>query len=375
MDTWDVVVVGAGPAGSAAALAALRADPTARVLLLDRASFPRDKACGDGVAPHALDVLAHLGVTGLVDGYRPVSRLHLQSPDGSSAVRDMRRPAYVVPRRVFDARLRAAALSAGAEPMRHTVRRLATRGDVVVIDGTIAARALVGADGAESVVRRALGAPATPGGRTAVAVRGYARTPAGDGSAEQLLRLARDRWPAYAWSFPVGDGWSNVGYGEVLRREGGTTRAALEGGLRALLPGHLHELRNLRGHRLPLSTGRPRLRDGRITLAGDAMSMINPLTGEGIYYAVLTGALAGAAAVAGADCARLARRATARRLGPHLRVTGLASRLWTSPVVADAGVRAAARDGQVFDDLVEIGLADGRLSGRTARRLVAAYAR
>ncbi|MCW2532145.1 MAG: Geranylgeranyl reductase, partial [Blastococcus sp.] len=57
MEHWDVVVVGGGPAGAACAAAARRADPTARVLVLDRAGFPRDKVCGDGIAPEALDVL------------------------------------------------------------------------------------------------------------------------------------------------------------------------------------------------------------------------------------------------------------------------------------------------------------------------------
>ena len=70
---WDLVVVGAGPAGSAAALSALRARPGASVLLLDRADFPRDKSCGDGIAPHVLDVLARLGVEDVVADHRPVA--------------------------------------------------------------------------------------------------------------------------------------------------------------------------------------------------------------------------------------------------------------------------------------------------------------
>ena len=61
-ETWDLVVVGAGPAGAATALAALAEDPTLRVLLLDRADFPRDKSCGDGIAPHVLDALAAIGI-------------------------------------------------------------------------------------------------------------------------------------------------------------------------------------------------------------------------------------------------------------------------------------------------------------------------
>ena len=77
---YDVAVVGAGPAGSAAALAARRAG--ARVLLLDRAEFPRDKPCGDGIAADAVDVLAGLGVTGLTDGYPPVADLRLVGPGG-----------------------------------------------------------------------------------------------------------------------------------------------------------------------------------------------------------------------------------------------------------------------------------------------------
>ena len=63
---WDLVVVGAGPAGSTAALSALRVRPGASVLLLDRADFPRDKPCGDGIAPHVLDVLSRLGVEDVV---------------------------------------------------------------------------------------------------------------------------------------------------------------------------------------------------------------------------------------------------------------------------------------------------------------------
>ncbi len=214
-DEFDVVVVGAGPAGAAAALAARRAG--AGVLLLDRADFPRDKACGDGIAAHALDVLAELGVADAVAGYPPVPALRLIAPGGGAVARALPRPAYTVPRQVFDARLVAAAVDAGAVLRRRAVRRVEARPDRVVLDGEISARVLVGADGAGSVVRRALGQRANPDRHLALAIRGYAAAP--PGPPVQLIVTSVARWPAYAWSFPIGDGRANVGYGEVLRGE------------------------------------------------------------------------------------------------------------------------------------------------------------
>ena len=359
-DVFDVAVVGAGPAGAAAALAARRAG--ASVLLLDRADFPRDKPCGDGIAADAIDVLDGLGVAGVTDGYPPVTSLRLVAPGGTEVARPLPRPAFTVPRRVFDARLVAAAVAAGALVRRHTVRHL--REDTeVVLDDAWRARVVIGADGAGSVVRRALGHPANPGGHLAIAIRGYAPAV----GAEQLIRTTSARWPAYAWSFPIGDGTANVGYGEVLR---GTplTKAYLLRRLTDLLPGS--EPAGLRAHHLPLSTHRPPPARGRVLLAGDALSLINPFTGEGIFYAVLSGALAGAAAAAGPERAAASYRAALRgRLGRHLRHSGFAALLTRRPGVGDAAVRAARRDGAVFDRMVDLGLGDGVFDLRTIGRI------
>src|SRR3954471_19187116 len=152
MEHWDVVVVGGGPAGAACAAAARRADPSARVLVLDRAAFPRDKVCGDGIAPEALDVLEGLGMdpVALTDGYPEVLRLRLRSPGGTTVEREMRRPAGVVARAGLDARILTAALATGAEFRQHVVRRVVVRPSHVEVDGTFTAGVLVGADGAES---------------------------------------------------------------------------------------------------------------------------------------------------------------------------------------------------------------------------------
>jgi type III secretion system FlhB-like substrate exporter len=86
-ESWDVVVVGAGPAGATAALAALHADPSLRVLVVDRSDFPRDKSCGDGIAPHCFEKLASIGVTGVEAGWSPVTKLELARGDQSVALR------------------------------------------------------------------------------------------------------------------------------------------------------------------------------------------------------------------------------------------------------------------------------------------------
>jgi geranylgeranyl reductase family protein len=362
MQHADVLVVGGGPAGAACAAAVRRARPDADVLVLDRADFPRDKVCGDGIAPEALDVLAVLGidVAALTDGFPAVPRLRLQGPRGTTVERQTTRPSVVVPRAVLDGRLLDQVLAGGARFQRHTVRSLAVHPTHVEVDGRFSADVLVGADGAESVVRRALGLRPNRPDRLAVAIRGYAPVlPGLDGV--QVVTTTRQRWPAYAWSFPLGDGRANVGYGELV--SGGVTRTELLAGLHRLLPGV--EPVQLRAHRLPLSTGRPRLPDGRVLLAGDAQSLINPLTGEGIFYAVLSGALAGAASVHGAQAGQAHRRAQRRRLGAHLRSSGAASQLSRWPALMDAAVRAAVDDQRVFDDVVALGLADGRLTART----------
>jgi geranylgeranyl reductase family protein len=362
MDEYDVAIVGAGPAGAAAAMAARREG--ARVLLLDRDDFPRDKPCGDGIAPHVLDVLASLGVPDAAAGFAPVPALRMGAPGGAQVARALRRPAYTIPRTVFDARLVEAAVAAGARLHRRTVRQVQARDGLVVLDGEIAARALVGADGANSVVRRALGHRPNPQGHLAVAIRGYA--PAADGPNEQRIVTSASRWPAYGWSFPIGDGTANVGYGEVLRGRR-VTRAHLLDRLADLLPDvDPAAVTGLRAHHLPLSTRRPPPGRDRILLAGDALSLINPFTGEGIFYAVLSGALAGrAAATAPAHAAARYADALRVRLGRHLRHSSAAAWLARRRSIVDGAVRAASRDQRVFDAMVELGLGDGLLDART----------
>lgn len=370
-DPWDLIVVGAGPAGAAAALGALTAAPGLRVLVLDRAAFPRDKACGDGISPDVTDLLAALGLPGLLDDWAPVRRLELSHGEHRVS-RPMRRPVRVVPRTVLDHRLLEAAVAAGARFERHRVRTVRPHRGVVVVDDEFAGRVVVGADGAYSAVRQAAGVAAVR--RRAIALRGYVAT-APRWAGRQIIAFDQEHRQAYAWCFDRGDGLANVGYGAF--GTDGLTRAALLRRLGELLPG-AEDGTDWCGHHLPLSSWRWTQPDGRLLLAGDAAGLINPMTGEGIHYAVATGALAGRAAAAAVTAQRPetagARHRTAVRalLGPHLRHTATAARLSAVPAVLTAGITAASQDQDVFDDLVDLGLGQGRLTRRTLAGLARA---
>ena len=355
---WDLVVVGAGPAGSATALGALAEDPGLRVLLLDRSDFPRDKSCGDGIAPHVLDALAPVGAADVVDGWTPLRDLELAHGDVSVAG-PMRREVHVVPRQVLDARLVERAVSAGAVLRTHRATSL-TRTGTPVVSGELSADVVVGADGAHSFVRTALlGKRREP---RAIAIRGYAPTTP-EMAGRQVIRYGDRRQPSYAWAFDRGDGLANVGYGELLpgeRRGGAPSRRLLLDQLEELVPGAASTGDDWRGHHLPLSTWRWDQPDGPVLLVGDA-------AGRTAARAVR----AGRPAEAGAQH----RRTVRTLLGAHLRHTWAASRLARSPRIVDAGIRAATRDRHAFDALVELGLGDGRIDARLAGGLLRSLAR
>jgi geranylgeranyl reductase family protein len=366
---WDVAIVGAGPAGSAAAIGALHADPAAQVLLLDRSTFPRDKCCGDAVLGTAMRQLREHDVStaALLDGYRPAADLTLTSAGGTAVTWPMPDPMIVIPRVVFDARLFAAARTAGATFQRHSVRRVRDAGSFVDIDDRFRARIVIGADGAESAVRRSVAGSAQRD--VAVAIRGYDLD-----ASDHRPRMVLDNRPglAYAWRFPTTHGRANAGYGHLLQPGEPVNRASLVSTVTRLLPEVRLDPDTVRAHRLPLSTSRQRPDHGRILLAGDAAAMVNPISGEGIYYAISSGLAAGASAVAEPDRAAARYHETLRqRFGRHHRHVAVMARLSGSATVLEAALRAAGRHQRVFDDIAALGLAEGTVTAAVVFGLTA----
>jgi geranylgeranyl reductase family protein len=396
LERFDLIVVGAGPAGSAAALAALRAfaaqrdRPRARVLMLDRAPPGRDKVCGDGIAPHAVAELRALGVDA-VEPSEIVPSVRLVSPSGTGRAAVTASPGYVVPRRAFDERLLRAAMAAGASFRQERVTSLVQDADGVTVNRRLRAPVVIGADGANSVVRRLVGESGNRGRALAVALRGYAPTPRG-AAHELLLRwdIQRAGGLCYAWAFPTRDGLSNVGYGMSaagLARVDGSARDHLTARMRSLLGGFDLTGVELTGHTLPLTVTRPRPAVGRVLLVGDAASLINPFTGEGIFSAIASGALAGRSAVGdSAGAARTAvtavtaeiagsageryTRELARRFGRQHRQSAMLYPLVESRRILDAVVRACGTDIHHFDRLLEVGLGDSSFAVSDLLRLL-----
>lgn len=317
--------------------------------------------CGDGIAPHAAAELAALGVSAVRPEER-VETVRLVAPGGEDAGAVTSEPGYVIPRRVFDARLLRAAMDAGAEFALEKVTRVA--------QGSInehTAPVVIGADGSNSVVRRAIGEPANHGRALAVAIRGYAPTPPGTPN-ELTLRWDSQRSGGlcYAWAFPTADGTTNVGYG-LSAAASDHSRAFLERRLGELLPEYDLTGVELTGHTLPLTVSRPRPAVGSVLLTGDAASLINPFTGEGIYSAIASGALAGQAAFSDAPAAVYTKALADRFSRQHAQTTAL-YRIIDWPIVLNTVIRAAGRDQRLFDRLLDVGLGDAAFRLRDLAR-------
>ncbi len=306
----EVIVVGAGPAGSAAAAWAAR---TGReVLVIDAAEFPRDKACGDGLTPRAVAELHQLGLADWLDGRVRHHGLRLAGFGSAVQVRWPGRSfpewSSAVPRTELDDRVRKTAEESGASMLLgckavDVSRDSAGRVDEVVLaDGRrVSCRYLIVADGARSTLSRVLGRQWHQQTVYGVAARAYLRSPRADEpwiSSDLELRSTEGKvLPGYGWIFPLGNGEVNLGVGALA-----TAKRPAEVALRPLLA-HYASLKSqqwgfdgppraVSSALLPMGGAVSGVAGPNWMLVGDAAACVNPLNGEGIDYGLETGRLA-----------------------------------------------------------------------------------
>jgi len=365
----DVLIVGAGPAGASAAVWARRAG--LGVMLVDRAAPGRDKCCGDGLTALALRELESLGLQPeRMNSWMPVEAACVRTPRG----RVMRLPlpegrgqfASVCRRTELDAGLVDLAAAAQADVrlgiafdgFEEFGERASTASVRLSDNSVVHARFVVAADGVYSAVRKALGIGPHRYRGDWHAFRGYLRA-SGPAARDMWVWFEPDLLPGYAWSFPLGDGRVNVGFGVPRARRGhdsadsaGTLDGKEIAAVWASLTERGHIATVLGAHQpdgptrawpIPARLGELELARGRALLCGDAAAAADPLTGEGIGQALQMGRLAAAAIARGGPphsvTARYVRDARAEFTLDHRLARGL-SRVLAHERLAELSLRA-----------------------------------
>ena len=307
--TSDVLVIGAGPAGAAAAAVLARAGVA--VTVVDRARFPRDKTCGDAISGDALALLDRVGAGDAVrhGPHAPVRHGAALFPDGTHVLRSYADPGMIVPRLQLDDCIRSAAQRAGASLHEGTRIERLLREDETVVGGEGAslswrARVVIAADGYGSVALPALGVATPRGQHLGVSSTLYARDtrhPLGDDVAEHFFE--HDLPFGYAWLFPPVEGVANLGV--YLTAEGyARTGRSLHELLQRFIARHperfagMTTVGKVRTWSLPLAPPPIALSAPGLLLAGDAGHFVDPFTGEGIWHALFTGIAAAEVALA-----------------------------------------------------------------------------
>jgi menaquinone-9 beta-reductase len=358
-ERFDVLVVGAGPAGSVAALVLARGG--ARVALVDKATFPRDKACGDLVGPRGVRTLSDLGID--PQPAATVGDMIVVGPTG----RRVRLPCFAgttypghavaIPRHRLDSSLRDTALAAGAEPFTGRADRPVFRDDALegfeLASGPIVvADMVIGADGATSRVAQVAGLVDPPRVMWGFAVRGYAEADVIRPHIYLWEPRPRCALPGYGWVFPGADGEANVGLGVGVladRRAGAEATRHFDRFIDHVSAGSRPATRL--GGWLKLGMVGTIPARGRVLLVGDAAGLVNPLQGEGISQALSSGRAAAEAILDGPAGAAgryrthlfttLAPYLTVtapvhRALLPHPRAVSAVGRVLTAPVIGPA---------------------------------------
>ena len=313
---YDVLIVGAGPAGSNAAISYKELNPSLKVGLIDKATFPRDKSCGDAIGPGVISALKRFNNEHILENEPQVVSTTLYGPDNigiQNYIPEVKNKedsiVYVIPRIDLDNRILNLAkdldvdvteglsfVSFEEDANKNILVKFKNKDEEFLFSTKL----LVGADGANSRIRKQLNLKQNSDWHKAIAIRAYIDSP-------NYIEIFNERTlmfeinvsaeKGYAWAFPSKGNLLNIGIGvpvSIFKKDKLNINQLLKDFIAQLESRGVivENIRKQKSYMLPFASSRPKLKKNiNIALIGDASSMINPISGEGIFYGMEAGYL------------------------------------------------------------------------------------
>ena len=382
---YDVLIIGAGPSGSNAAISYKNLNPNLKVGLIDKSVFPRDKSCGDAIGPGVISALKRFNNQHILDNEPQVVSTTLYGPENigiQNYIPEVKNKedsiVYVIPRIDLDNRILNLAKDLDVDVFegysfvsfeKDSDNKLVVEiknGDNITKLGT---KILVGADGANSRVRKQLNVNTNSDWHKAIAIRAYIDSP-------NYLEIFKERTlmfeinvsaeKGYAWAFPSKGNLLNIGIGvplNIFKKEKLDINVLLQDFITQLTNRGVvvENIRDEKSYLLPFASSRPKFKnDINVALIGDASSMINPMSGEGIFYGMEAGYLLAKNTYNLIDSPDLTKgiadyeKAFSKRFRKHYLSCALARLLLQSPFMTKRLLKVASNDQNTIDFVVEL---------------------
>ena len=400
-EIFDVLIVGAGPSGSNTAISYKNLNPDLKVGIIDKAVFPRDKSCGDAIGPGVINALKRFNNEHILDNEPEVISTSLFGPDNIGIQNYIPKVknkddsvVYVIPRYELDNRIFNIAKDLDVTSLEDT--RYINYENIedekvlkVEIETSskekkfIFTKLLVGADGANSRVRKSLNLKQNSDLHKAIAIRAYINSP-------NYLEIFKERTlmfeinvsalKGYAWAFPSKDDLINIGIGmplNLFKKDDMDINKMLDSFITTLESKGVvvNNLRMEKSYMLPFASSRPKLSHDKIALVGDAGSMINPMSGEGIFYGMEAGYLLAKETFSSFNSQnenelnqnlKKYEKKLNQRFGKHFSSCTLARFILQSPFMTKRLLRIASVDKNTINFVVELLFDEARLTIKEA---------
>ena len=396
-EIFDVLIVGAGPSGSNTAISYKNLNPDLKVGIIDKAIFPRDKSCGDAIGPGVINALKRFNNEHILEGEPEVISTSLFGPDNIGIQNYIPKVknkddsvVYVIPRYELDNRIFEIAKNLDVhsyEGVRYLNYEQTENEDILKVEiensdkekNFLFTKLLVGADGANSRVRKSLDLKQNSDIHKAIAIRAYIDSP-------NYLEIFKERTlmfeinvsalKGYAWAFPSKGNLINIGIGmplNLFKKDKMDINEMLDSFIRTLESKGVivDNLRMEKSYMLPFASSRPKLAHDKVALVGDAGSMINPMSGEGIFYGMEAGYLLAKETFGSLNSnkennlnnnLKKYERALNKRFGMHFLSCTVARLVLQSPFMTKRLLKIASVDKNTINFVVELLFDEARLT-------------